>query len=71
MTEPVTVNCTGSCTVTHVVTVDVPPFNLDAAAAGEIASAVLAVWALGWAFRTFIRTLNIDGDSSTSEKETS
>lgn len=67
--EPVTVNCSGACTVTHVVTVDVPPFNLDPLGATEIASAVLAIWAVGWIFRVLIRTLNIDGNQPSNESE--
>lgn len=67
--EPVTVNCSGSCTVTHVVTVDVPPFNLDLAAGAEIAGAILAVWAVGWAVRQLIVVLNSDGNQPISERE--
>lgn len=43
------------------------PFQLDTQAAGEIALAILGVWAVAWAFRMLIRTVNVDSvRSSTS-----
>lgn len=33
------------------------PFHLDLESAGEIASAVLLIWALGWVIRTVIRLI--------------
>lgn len=62
--------CEGTCTVALTHEFVTPPFNLDAAGGALIASAVLAVWAVGWVFRTLIRMLNSDGDSSTQESET-
>lgn len=68
--NPVTVTCNGSCTVSHVVTIDFPVFQLDTADASLIAGAILAVWAVGWAFKMLIRTLNLsDGNSSTQESD--
>lgn len=66
--EPVIVTCASACTVTH--EISLPPFQLDTADGGLIAGAVLAVWAVGFAFRALIQTLkHTDGDSSTFESE--
>lgn len=62
--DPVIVQCSSACTVT--LQLDVPPFNLSLEEGAVIAGAILAVWVLGWGFRVLIRTLNVDGDSSTS-----
>lgn len=62
--------CNGACTVTHVVTINNPMFNLTPQEGGEIAVAIAAIWAIAWAFRMLIRALNVDSASSTStEKE--
>jgi len=66
--EPVTVICDAACTVSHVVSVDLPPFQLSSAEGALIASAVLAVWAVGFGFRAVIAALNSDSVSSI-EKE--
>lgn len=62
------VTCTSACTVTVVHELSLPPLQLSPAEGAEIASAVLAVWALGWGLRQVIRVLKSDGDS-TSESE--
>lgn len=68
--EPVTVTCSASCTVTHVVTLDLPLFQLTPEQGAAIASAVLAVWAVGWGFRTLIRMVrHSDGDQPTTESD--
>lgn len=59
--EPVLINCSSSCTVTVVHELSIPPLQLDAAEGAAIAGAVLAIWAIGWAFRMLIQTLNTDG----------
>lgn len=41
-----------------------PVLDLTAADGAIIAGAVIAVWAVGWAFRMLIRALNSDGGSS-------
>lgn len=65
---PINITCTvNPCLIT--IDFSLPPFQLDTADGALIASAVLAVWALGWGFRTLIRTLNVDSVSSTSESE--
>ena len=68
--DPVTVVCDAACTVTHVISIDTPYFALTLEEGGQIAGAILAVWVIGWAVRTAIRTLrDTDGATSTSESE--
>ena len=62
MAEPVTIECTGSCTVTVVHELSLPPMQLTTAEGAQIAIAIVAVWAVGFGFRAVIRTLNIDGN---------
>lgn len=64
MADPIAINCSSACTVTVIHELSLPPLQLDAAEGAAIAGAVLAVWAVGWAFRMLIRTLNIDGKPS-------
>jgi hypothetical protein len=45
------------------------PAEMSLAGGGQIAGAVLAVWAVGYGFRALIRTLNLDSKSSTFESE--
>lgn len=52
-----------------VTTLDVPILNIDESGGALIASAILAVWALAWGFRTIIRALNIDSNSTSTESE--
>lgn len=44
------------------------PFSLTSAEGAQIAGAILAVWALGFGFRSVIRALHIDGKTN-SESE--
>lgn len=66
--EPTTVTCAGACTVTHVITIDAPPFNLSEADGALIAGAILAVWAIGWAYRVLVKTLKHTDGYSISEE---
>lgn len=67
MAGEVYVTCNVSpCVVVH--QIDLPPFQLDTAEGALIAAAVVAVWAVGWAFRMLIRTLSIDRNP-TSESD--
>lgn len=45
-----------------------PLLNLTAAEGAEISSAILLVWAVGWAFRALIQAIRSDGNS-TQESE--
>lgn len=63
-TQPIYVSCNSSCTVTLVHELSLPPLQLTAAEGGAIAGAILAVWAVGFGFRSVIRALNIDGNST-------
>lgn len=69
MADPTVIECPGTCTVTVVHELSLPPLQLDAADGAAIAGAVLAVWVVGWAFRMLIRALHIDGNSPTSSEE--
>ena len=63
------INCDQACTITVQHELSLPPLQLDTADGAAIAGAVLAVWAVGWAFRMLVRALNIDGNSSTTNEE--
>jgi len=58
MADPVVVNCSGVCTVTH--EFSLPPLQLDSAEGGLVAGAILLVWAVGFGFRSLIRALRVD-----------
>lgn len=65
MAEPTVIDCATACTVTVVHELSLPLLQLDAAAGASIASAILAIWAIGFGFRALIRTLkNTDGNST-------
>lgn len=61
-----TIVCAQACTVTVQHEFALPVLNLSTSDAAVISSAVLLVWASGYAFRMLIRALNVDSDSSTS-----
>lgn len=68
MADPTVIECPGTCTVTVVHEFSLPPLQLDTADGASIASAILAVWAVGWGFRVLIRTLrNTDGNQTEEE----
>lgn len=68
MADPTTIDCSTACTVTVVHQISIPPFDLDLAAGAQISSAILLVWATGYAFRVLIRVLrDTDGEPPTSE----
>jgi len=58
------IECTGSCTVTIVHEISLPVFDITPEEGALIGSAVLLVWAVGWAFRAVIQALRIDGNST-------
>lgn len=64
MPEPTVIQCIQACTITVQHELSIPPLQLDAAEGAAIAGAVLAIWAIGWAFRMLIQTLNIDGKTN-------
>ena len=68
MADPTVIECATACTVTVVHELSLPPLQLDIADGASIASAILAVWAVGWGFRVLIRTLrNTDGNQTEEE----
>lgn len=59
------IECATACTVTVVHEFSLPLLQLTAEEGGAIASAILAIWAMGWGFRVLIQTLkNTDGNST-------
>lgn len=69
MADPVYVECSTACTVTVVHELAIPPLQLDTQAAGEIALAILGVWAVAWAFRMLIRAVNVDSNSAATSSD--
>ncbi len=68
LADPQTIECTGACTVTVVHEISLPVLDLSPAEGAAISSAVLLVWAVGYAFRAAIQALKTDGNSSTTEE---
>lgn len=68
MADPVVIECTTACTVTVVHELSLPPLQLSADEGAVIASAILAIWAIGWGFRAIIQTLKHTDGNSTSEE---
>lgn len=69
MADPVQINCGTACTVTVVHELALPPLQLDTVEGGQIAGAILAIWAIGFGARAVIRALNIDGNSTTESEK--
>jgi hypothetical protein len=66
--NPSIIECATACTVTVVHELSLPPLQLSADDGAVIASAILAIWAIGWGFRALIQTLkHTDGNSTTEE----
>ena len=65
MADPQVIQCAAACTVT--VVHSLPLLEMTVEEGAQIAGAVLAVWAAGWAFRALIQALRCDGNSSTQE----
>ena len=68
MADPIVIDCTTACTVTVVHELSLPPLQLSADEGAVIASAILAIWAIGWGFRALIQTLKHTDGNSTSEE---
>lgn len=60
MANPTYIVCPVTCKVTISHELSLPPLQLDAAQGGQIAGAILLVWAAGWAIRQAIRALRSD-----------
>lgn len=68
-TDMTTVVCSGACTVTHVIELNTPVLNLTPADGGQIAGAILLVWAVGWGARMCIRALKHTDEAASVESE--
>jgi hypothetical protein len=62
-----TIQCPAACTVTVQHEITLPVLNLSPAEGAEIASAILAVWAVAWAFRMLIQTVKTSDGNQTNE----
>ena len=68
MAEPTVIQCSTACSVTVSHEITLPLLNMTLEEGAAISSAILLVWAVGWAFRTLIRTLkNTDGNQPTED----
>lgn len=68
MADPSIIECATACTVTVVHEISIPILDLSLEDGGAIAGAVLAVWAVGYAFRAIAQTIS-GGNPSTKESE--
>ena len=59
MADPTVISCTDACTVTVVHELSLPPLQLSTYEAGQIAVAILGVWAIAFGFRMLIRVLGV------------
>ncbi len=62
-----TIQCTSACTVTVQHEITLPVLNLSPAEGAAIASAILAVWAVAWAFRVLIQTIKSSDGNQPNE----
>lgn len=68
MPDPTVIECSSACTVTVQHEIVAPVLGLSVDEGAAIAGAVLAVWAVGWAFRALIHMLKTsDGNQPTEE----
>lgn len=70
MAEPVVIQCPGSCTVTVVHELSLPPLQLTLEEGAMVAAAIVGVWTVGLAFRLLIRVLNADTSMPAPDLET-
>lgn len=68
MADPQVIVCEQACTLTVQHELALPVLDLSPGDAGLISGAILLVWVVGYAFRMLIRTLNIDGGSTSTEE---
>lgn len=62
-----TIQCSAACTVTVQHEITLPVLDLSPAEAAQISSAILLVWAVGWAFRALIQAIRSDGNQPTED----
>ncbi|CAN7251921.1 hypothetical protein LJR074_001064 [Acidovorax sp. LjRoot74] len=67
MSDPTVIDCPSTCTVTVVHELSLPPLQLTAEEGAAIASAILAVWAVAWAFRMLIQTVKTSDGNQPNE----
>lgn len=64
-----TIQCTSACTVTVQHEIALPVLDISTVDGALIASAVLAVWVVGYGFRLLIRAFNVDSFSTTNHED--
>lgn len=58
MADTWNITCSVSpCVIQHEIVL--PPFQLDVTEGAMVAVAIVGVWAIGWAFRMFVRSLSV------------
>lgn len=62
-----TIQCTSACTVTVQHEITLPVLNLSPEEGAQIASAILAVWAVAWALRVVIQTIKSSDGNQPNE----
>lgn len=62
-----TIQCTSACTVTVQHEITLPVLNLSPEEGAQIASAILAVWAVAWAFRVLIQAMKSSDGNQPNE----
>lgn len=67
MADPQVIQCAADCVVTVVHQISIPLLDMSPGDGALIASAILAVWAVGWAFRVFIQQLRFSDGVSPNE----
>lgn len=61
------IECASACTVTVQHEITLPVLNLSPAEGAQIASAILAVWAVAWAFRMLIKAVQTSDGNQPNE----
>lgn len=68
MADPTVIQCAGSCTVTVVHELSLPPLQLTPEEGAQIGGAILAVWAVAWCIRQAIKAVQPPGANRESEE---
>lgn len=58
------IHCASACTITVQHEITLPPLQLTPAEGAQIASAILAVWAVGWGVRVLIQLIRDSGGNN-------
>jgi hypothetical protein len=67
MADPQVIQCASACTVTVVHEINLPLLSLTPEEGAQIALAVCAVWAVGWAVRQLVLLIRYSMTDSSTE----